>query len=168
MVLLPVFLKLNGRRVLVVGDDAIAEAKRDLLVNAGAAVTVVAPARFQPSDLDGAWLVIAAAPPDVNRAVAAAAEARQVFVNAADDPPNASAYLGGVVQRSGVTIAISTAGEAPALAGLLREGIDALLPADLERWTACAREQRRAWKADAVPMAERRPKLAEALRELYP
>ena len=168
MVMLPVFLKLGGRRVLVVGDDAVAAAKRDMLAGAGADVRVVAPARFQPSDLDGVWLVIAAAPPEVNRAVAAAAEARQVFVNAADDPPNASAYLGGVVYRSGVTIAISTGGEAPALAGLLREGIEALLPDDLERWTACAQEQRRAWKADGVPMVERRPKLAEALRELYP
>lgn len=168
MVMLPVFLKLGGRRVLVVGDDAVAAAKRDMLVGAGADVTVVAPARFQPSDLDGAWLVIAAAPPEVNRAVAAAAEARQVFVNAADDPPNASAYLGGVVRRAGVTVAISTGGEAPALAGLLREGIEALLPEDLDRWTACAQSLRRSWKADGVPMAERRPKLADALRELYP
>ncbi len=168
MVLLPLFLKLSGRRVLVVGDDAVAEAKRDMLARAGADVAVVAPARFQPADLDGAWLVIAAATPEVNRAVAAAAEARHIFVNAADDPPNASAYLGGVIQRSGVTIAISTGGEAPALAGLLREGIEALLPEDLERWTACARDLRRSWKADGVPMAGRRPRLADALKELYP
>ena len=81
-------------------------------------------------------------PREVNRHVAAAAEARRIFVNAVDDPPNASAYLGGVIRRSGVTIAISTSGEAPALAGVLREGIDALLPADLDRWTACARDLR--------------------------
>ena len=168
MSLLPIFLKLGGRRVLLVGDDAVAAAKRDMLVRVGAEVVVIAPDRFQPSDLDGVWLVVAAATPDVNRAVAAAAEARQVFVNAVDDPPNASAYLGGVIERSGVTIAISTAGEAPALAGLLREGIDALLPDDLDRWTACARDQRRSWKADGVPMAARRPRLAEALKELYP
>ena len=61
--------------------------------------------------------------------MAAAADARQVFVNAVDDPANASAYLGGVVRRGGVTLAISTDGHAPALAGLLREGLDALLPA---------------------------------------
>lgn len=168
MTLLPLFLKLEGRRVLVVGDDAVAAAKRDMLRDAGADVTVVVPARFQASDLDGIWLVIAAARTDVNHAVAAAAEARQIFVNAADDPPNASAYLGGVIRRSGVTVAVSTAGAAPALAGLLREGLDALLPQDLDRWTACAEDLRRAWKADGVPMAERRPKLAAALRELYP
>ena len=168
MSLLPVFLKLGGRRVVLVGDDAVAMSKRDMLVRHGADVVVVSPDRFQPSDLDDAWLVVAAATPEVNRAVAAAAEARHVFVNAVDDPPNASAYLGGVIQRSGVTIAISTGGDAPALAGLLREGIETLLPDDLERWTACAQDLRRSWKADGVPMAARRPKLAEALKELYP
>jgi len=85
-----------------------------------------------------------------------------------DDPPHASAYLGGVIRRAGVTIAISTSGDAPALAGILREGIDALLPTDLDRWAECAREKRRAWKADAVPMDERRPQLIEALKALYP
>ena len=49
-------------------------------------------------------------------------------------PPNASVYLGGVVRREGVTVAISTDGRAPALAGLLREAIDALLPAELQAW----------------------------------
>jgi siroheme synthase (precorrin-2 oxidase/ferrochelatase) len=45
------------------------------------------------------WWVVAAAPPEVNRQVREAAEARRVFVNAVDDPPNATAYLGGVVRR---------------------------------------------------------------------
>src|SRR5213079_1221246 len=100
--------------------------------------------------------VVAAATPAVNARVARAAEARRIFVNAVDDPPNATAYLGGVVRRDGVTIAISTSGDAPALAGLLREGIHAVLPADLDRWTTAAREARRDWKARGIPMAERR------------
>jgi uroporphyrin-III C-methyltransferase/precorrin-2 dehydrogenase/sirohydrochlorin ferrochelatase len=168
MELFPLFLKLAGRRVVLVGSGPVAASKVDALVRAGADLRTVEPDAFQPADLDGAWLVVAAASAEVNRRVAEAAEARQVFVNAVDDPPNASAYLGGVVRRSGVTIAISTSGEAPALAGVLREGIDALLPADLERWTACAREQRAVWKADGVPMEDRRPRLIEALKELYP
>ena len=86
---------------------------------------------FEPADLDGAWFVVAAAPPEVNRAGRAARpSARHVFVNAVDDPPNATAYLGGVVRKQGVTLAISTDGRAPALAGLLREGLEALLPDD--------------------------------------
>jgi siroheme synthase-like protein len=66
-----------------------------------------------------------------------------------------------------VTIAISTDGAAPALAGLLREGIDALLPADLETWTTRARELRGSWRARQVPMEARRPELLDALNALY-
>ncbi len=183
MDLLPTFLKLAGRRVLVVGAGVVAASKLDALCRAGADITVVAPdvhpsvvrpgirieaRRFAPSDLDGTWLVVAAATPEVNAAVAREAECRRVFVNAVDDPANASAYLGGVVRRAGVTIAISTAGAAPALAGVLREAIDAVLPPDLERWSTCARDMRAEWKRAGVPMSERRPQLIDALKGLYP
>ena len=180
--LFPVFLKLAGRRVLVVGGGPVAAGKIDGLVAVGAVVDVVAPdirpeieragvtvqrREFQPSDLDGAWYVVAAAPPAVNRQVLAAAEARRVFVNAVDDPDNASVYAGGVVRRSGVTIAISTAGRAPAMAGLLREALDAWLPGDLDEWMAAADEARRQWKVQGVPMEERRPQLLQVLNRLY-
>jgi uroporphyrin-III C-methyltransferase/precorrin-2 dehydrogenase/sirohydrochlorin ferrochelatase len=183
MDLLPVFLKLAGRRVLLVGGGTVAASKLDALRRAGADVTVVAPAvapsiresgatiaqrPFETRDLDGVWFVVAAGPPDVNAAVARAAGERHLFVNAVDDPPNASAYLGGVVRRAGVTVAISTSGAAPALAGALREGIDALLPPDLERWSACARDMRAEWKRTDLPMTERRPQLIDALKRLYP
>jgi uroporphyrin-III C-methyltransferase/precorrin-2 dehydrogenase/sirohydrochlorin ferrochelatase len=167
MELLPLFLKLAGRPVLLVGDEAVLAPKRAALARAGADVRYRAAAAFSEADLDGIWLVVAAAPPAINARIAQLAEARQIFVNAVDDPPNASAYLGGVVRRHGVTVAISTAGDAPALAGLLREGLDALLPADLDRWTAAARDERRAWKAAGVAMAERRPLLLEALNAIY-
>jgi uroporphyrin-III C-methyltransferase/precorrin-2 dehydrogenase/sirohydrochlorin ferrochelatase len=168
MDLFPLFLKLSGRRVVLVGAGPVAAGKLDALVRAGADVRVIEPAAFQPADLDEAWLVVSAATSEINRQVAEAAETRRVFVNAVDDPPNASAYLGGVIRRSGVTIAISTSGDAPALAGVLREGIDALLPPDLDRWTACARDLRREWKAAGVPMEARRPQLIDALKALYP
>jgi uroporphyrin-III C-methyltransferase/precorrin-2 dehydrogenase/sirohydrochlorin ferrochelatase len=182
MAVFPVFLKLAGRRVLVVGGGPVAAGKLRALVEAGAAVTVVAPdvvdavreapveilpREFRPEDLDGTWYVVAAAPPAVNRAVSAAAHARGIFVNAVDDLENASAYAGAVLQRSGVTIALSTDGEAPALAGLLREALEAVLPEDLDKWMTCARDTRRQWLADGVPMAERRPLLLEALQQLY-
>ena len=182
MAVFPVFLKLAGRRVLVVGGGPIAASKLRALLDAEAAVTVVAPEivgaiadapvqillrEFRPEDLDGIWYVVAAAPPDVNRAVSAAAHARGIFVNAVDDLENASAYAGAVLNRGGVTIALSTDGEAPALAGLLREALEAVLPDDLEEWMTCAREARRRWLAEGVPMAERRPLLLEALQQLY-
>ena len=112
--------------------------------------------------------MVAAATPAVNREVALAAEARRVFVNAVDDPPNASLYLGGVVRRAGVTFAISTDGRAPALAGLLREAIDAVLPVEeLDRWLFEAVQMRERWRAGQVPMEARRPELLEALVRLY-
>ena len=167
MELLPLFLKLEGRRVLVVGDEAVIGPKRNALLRAGAEVCERRADAFTDADLDGVWLVVAAGSPELNARIARLAEARRVFVNAVDDPPNASAYLGGVVRRDGVTIAISTSGDAPALAGLLREGIDALLPADLDRWTATSRDVRADWKARGVPMSERRPQLLDALVALY-
>lgn len=185
MHLYPAFLKLDGRRVVVVGAGPVAASKLRGLLEAGADVTVVAPAwvakaeaeaanvtqvkrEFRPSDIDGAWLVVAAATPAVNREVALAAEARRVFVNAVDDPPNASLYLSGVVRRAGVTFAISTDGRAPALAGLLREGIDAVLPVkELDRWLFEAVRMRERWRDRQVPMEARRPELLEALIRLY-
>jgi uroporphyrin-III C-methyltransferase / precorrin-2 dehydrogenase / sirohydrochlorin ferrochelatase len=185
MAVFPVFLKLSGRRVLVVGGGPVAAGKLRALVDAEAVITVVAPqvvdaiARaasatleivrrpFRPEDLDDVWYVVAAAPPEVNRQVAAAAHARRIFVNAVDDIENASAYAGAVLRRAGVTIALSTDGEAPAIAGLLREGLEAVLPEDLDVWMTRAREARKQWLADGVPMEKRRPLLLEALCNLY-
>jgi uroporphyrin-III C-methyltransferase / precorrin-2 dehydrogenase / sirohydrochlorin ferrochelatase len=184
----PVFLRLSGRRVLLVGAGPVGASKLQGLLDAGALITVVAPEivaeieqaaaanaaaitlkkrPFEVSDLDGVWYVVAAATPEVNRAVARAAEERQLFVNAVDDPPNATAYLGGVLRRGGVTVAISTDGHAPALAGLLREGLDALLPQELAEWLDEARAVRKKWLADGVPMEERRPLLLQTLNEIY-
>ena len=178
----PAFLRLTDRRVLLVGGGLVAAGKLHGLLQEGARVTVVAPEigpeldvpgvslhhrAFEEADLDGAWYVVAAAPPDVNRRVLEAAERRRVFVNAVDDPSHATAYAGGVVRRSGVTIAISTDGRAPALAGLLREALDAWLPADLDEWMSVADDMRRIWKREGVPMEQRRPGLLDALNRLY-
>ena len=182
MSLHPVFLDLEGRKVVLVGAGNVAVSKLPALLEAGARVTVVAPevrpgiaeARveilqraFVPFDLDGAWFVVAAATPEVNREVAQAAEERRIFVNAVDDVKSATAYLGGVLRRGEITLAISTGGAAPALAGLLREGLDALVPADIDTWVEEARRLRVKQKAEGVPMSERRPALLTALNRLY-
>ena len=179
---LPVFLRFDHRRAVVVGAGAVAAAKIPALLAAGARVTVIAPVissevrrqpvdvverEFTPEDLDGAWFVTAAATPEVNRTVRDAAESRGVFVNAVDDPANATAYLGGTIARGGVTVAFSTSGTAPALAGLLREAFDELLPEDIDAWARRAHELSQAQRRDGVPMAARRPELLRALNELY-
>jgi len=163
----PLFLNLTGRRVVFIGEGRLAEEKLDQLRATGADLHVVSPAAFVPADLDSAWLAVSVAPPDVNRQVAAAADARHIFVNAVDDPAHGTAYLSGVVRRAGVTIAISTEGRAPALTALLREAIDLLLPADVDRWLDAAQEQRTEWKRSSVPMEQRKPRLLEALNKLY-
>jgi siroheme synthase-like protein len=195
--LLPLFLNLTGRTVVLVGGGPVATAKLRQLLAAGATVRVVAPdvttelarlsrggqresdpgaprvdvtlarRRFEPADLDDAWLVVAAATPEVNREVADAAERRKLFVNAVDDPANASAFLSGVVRRDGVTVAISTSGAAPALTALIRDGLDALLPRDLATWMWQARAARVAWRRENVPMTARKPRLLQALNALY-
>jgi uroporphyrin-III C-methyltransferase/precorrin-2 dehydrogenase/sirohydrochlorin ferrochelatase len=180
--LLPLFVTLKGRPVLVVGGGSVAASKLASLRAAGADVRVVAPdvhpdieragvaterRAFVASDLDDVWLVVAAATPAVNRDVAAAAESRRVFVNAVDDPANATAFLSGVVRRDGVTVAISTSGDAPGLAALMREALDALLPRELGEWMDESRRQRAVWKRDGVPMEARRPLLLQALNGLY-
>ena len=181
--LLPLFLNLTGRRVLLVGGGPVAAAKLEQLQSAGAAVRVVAPdvrveivrsgvpierRGFVATDLDDVWLVVAAATSEVNRAVAAAAETRRLFVNAVDDPENASAFLSGVVRRDGISVAISTRGNAPGLTSLLREALNDVLPDDLGTWMQEARRLREGWRRDGVPMGDRKPLLLQALNRLYP
>ena len=178
----PVFLKLGGRKVVVVGGGSMATSKLAALVRSGADVTVVSPAfsreietsavnlvrrGFQPDDLEGAWYAVAAATPEVNRQVAAAAEERRIFVNAVDDPANASAYLGGVLRRGDLTIAISTEGQAPAIAGLLREALDELLPKEIATWLEESQRQKLLWREERIPMIARRPLMLAALNRLY-
>ena len=183
--LLPVFLKLRGRKVLLVGGGRVASTKLETLLGTGAHVTVVASEirqdvcrpdveirrrPFEPDDLNGVWFVVAAATPEVNRQVEAAAGARRVFVNAADDPLAATAFLGAVIRRADVAVAISTSGRSPALAALLREAIEALLPDEeqVSSWLAAAEALRANWRQpSAIPIAERRPLLLQALNELY-
>jgi siroheme synthase-like protein len=178
----PVFLDVSGRDVLVVGGGLVAERKVTELLDAGASVRVVAPEAtqrldelaatgnialerrpFAEGDVDGSWLVVAATDRDaVQRGVAAACESARIFCIAVDDPTNASAYGGSVVRRGGVTIAISTSGEAPAVAKLMREVLEQALPE--ESWREAARELRDRWKREGTPMESRFAELVRAFK----
>lgn len=184
--LYPVNLVLAGRPVLLVGGGGVAAAKARGLHQAGARLRVVAPCirdevravaeqvlerRFDGGrDLDSVHFVVAAAPPEVNREVSERAHQRGLFVLAVDQPALASAQSPAVLRRAGVTVAISTAGEAPALSGLLREALEALLPDEAEaaRWIEVARRARATWLAARTAHASRRPLLLQALNRLYP
>ncbi|MGA8221648.1 MAG: bifunctional precorrin-2 dehydrogenase/sirohydrochlorin ferrochelatase, partial [Candidatus Acidiferrales bacterium] len=139
--LLPIFVKLADRPCLVVGAGEIAAAKIASLLESGARVTVVAPRanaevqnlaaagklkwsprEFARAELDGIFLVIAAtSDPEVNRAVFLEAQRRGILVNSVDDPPHCDFYFAAVVRRGDLQIAISTAGESPAVAQRLRQ-----------------------------------------------
>lgn len=181
MSLLPVFLRLDGRKCLVVGAGTVALAKIESLRGAGAEITVVAPHAneavrrlaqtralvwhervFRPSDLEGVFLVIAATnASEVNRTVHEEAGRRNVVCNAVDDPPNCDFYFGSVVKRGDLQVAISTAGESPALAQRLRREIDAQLPQDLGPWLAELGKLRNDIRATMRPGEERNRLLHE-------
>jgi precorrin-2 dehydrogenase/sirohydrochlorin ferrochelatase len=154
MSLFPIFLKLAGRPCVVVGAGNIAESKIESLLVAEARVTVIAPEvlprvrefaasgqltwhqrEYRQGDVAGAVLVVAAtATAAVNRAVYAEATAADILCNAVDDPPFCDYYFPSVVRRGELQIAISTAGESPALAQRLRKEINAQLPLDTGEW----------------------------------
>ncbi len=153
MAVFPVFLKLEGRRVLVVGAGPVAAGKLRALLEAGARITVVAPdvvpeiaslaheveilrRPFEPSDLDGVWFVVAAAPPDGEPRRVDGGRGARALRERGRRHGERERVSGAIVRRAGVTMAISTDGEAPALAGLLREALEVLLPEDLDRWMA--------------------------------
>lgn len=176
------FLLLEGKPVLVVGGGPVATAKARELHDHGARIVVVAPEvgdelaalasdvhrrPFSKEDVEGAYLVIAAAPPAINREVRRIADQRAVFVVAVDDVENCTAYGAARLHRGGLAIAISSSGTAPALVALLRRALEALIPDDVERWREIAEQARSSWKAAGVPIEERRPLLLRALDALY-
>ena len=154
MSLLPIFLKLDGRPGLLVGAGNVALEKINSLLITGLRLRVIAPeakpeiqqlARenrlewvqrsFDPADLDGNFVVIAATDnPEVNATVYREAVRRGTLVNSVDDPPHCDFYFGSVVRRGDLQIAISTAGESPAVAQQLRREINALLSDDIGPW----------------------------------
>jgi siroheme synthase-like protein len=154
MSLFPIFVKLQGRLVVVVGGGEIAFGKIDGLLRAGAKVRVIAPEvrpsfaeairdgkiewlrrKFQSDDIAGATLAIAAtSAPGVNAAVYREAEARGILCNAVDDIENCHFYYGSIVQRGDLQIAISTNGKSPALARRLRQELEQQFGPEYEMW----------------------------------
>ena len=184
----PVVLDLTGRPCLVVGGGAIALRKVSALVEAGARVTVVspsltpavlrlateAPLRWRPREYaagDAAGFVLVMVATDdraVNAAVAAECRERGIWVNCADDPARCDFILPSVLRRGAVTVAVSTGGQSPTLARLLREDLDALLPWDVAALTDVVASVRSALSEDGVSLdAERwRQALDGELRSL--
>src|SRR5688572_14511383 len=153
MSLFPIFVKLEGRPVLLVGAGPVGESKVGGLLSAGAVVTVVAPTAtpgirklaqerkivwhprvFDPGDLNGITLVVAAVPKDVASSLYQEAQIRGVLVNSVDDPDNCDFYYPAVVTRGDLQIAISTAGHSPALAQRIRIELEQQFGPEYAHW----------------------------------
>jgi siroheme synthase-like protein len=152
--LFPLFLKLEGRRCVMVGAGKIARQKLAGLLDAGADLHLVAPVaaeeiqklasdgrlswartEFEPAHLNGAVLVIAATgDPAVNEKVYRAAIERGVLCNSVDEPARCDFYYPAVVRRGDLQIAISTAGKSPALAQRIRRELEEQFDASYIAW----------------------------------
>jgi precorrin-2 dehydrogenase/sirohydrochlorin ferrochelatase len=186
--LFPMFLKLSNRPCLVVGAGAIAESKIASLLEAGGRVRVVAPEAtpqvrawaqsktldwhqrpFEPADLDGMFLVIAAtSSTELHERIFAEASRRSVHCNIVDVPPLCDFYYPSVVQRGALQIAISTAGQSPALAQRLRKQLEDQFGPEYEEWLAQLGEARDKLHATDMDPDERKRLLhADATEESF-
>jgi siroheme synthase-like protein len=180
--LFPIFVKLEGRLIVVVGGGTIAEGKIPGVLTAGARIRLIAPSitpqiaawvrfgkidwlpkEFEAEDLNGAFLVIAATSvPGVNETVFREAEARGILCNAVDDIEHCHFYYGAVVQRGDLQIAISTNGKSPALAQRLRQELGTEFGPEYEVWLQWLGAAREALRANG-PSSETTKKLLHEL-----
>ena len=176
MTLFPIFVKLQGRRCLVVGAGTVGEPKIAGLLESGAKVRVVASrateavvewaqagaitweARaFAPADLDGQFLVVAATnSPETNELIFREAQLRGVLCNAVDEPERCDFYYPAIVRRGQLQIAISTNGQSPALAQRLRGDLEEQFGPEYGPWLEALGRVRQELMASAVSAAHRR------------
>ncbi len=170
--LYPVFLRLDAFETLIVGGWGIAWEKLELMFKHAdnAVVTVVAPEiceeiralakkypsqitlkerKFVPEDLEGKKLVmVALSLADVKEEVCAEANKRNVLVNVADTPNMCDAYLGSVIQKGDLKIAVSTNGKSPTLGKRIREMLEEVLPDNISEMANRLKGIRDGLKAD--------------------
>ncbi len=158
----PIFMDLHGRRCLVLGTGEAAERKAGALRRCGAEVVQVA--HFNPVALDGCAVAIGAEAADADiAALVAEANERGIPVNIVDRPALCSFITPAVVDRSPITVAVSSAGAAPVLARLIRARIEALVPPALGRLAAIVDEFKSEIRRHLPDTALRRRVLERAL-----
>jgi len=175
------FLKLEGRPCLVVGAGTVAESKIASLIEADAQVLVVAPDAtpgvrswaqakrvewrqrgFQPSDLDGMFIVVAAtSSTELHKQIFQEATQRGVLCNTVDVPELCDFYYPAVVQRGALQIAVSTSGQSPALAQRLRIELEEQFGPEYEAWLEYLGEARDKLQSQKLDPEERKRLLHE-------
>jgi len=176
MKFLPIFLDVYGQPSLVVGGGEVAARKVELLLKAHAKITVIAPelcsalavlqktgklthhvSKFRDEHVGGQRIVIAATDDEaVNRAVAEAAQHKNIPVNVVDRPELCTFIMPAIIDRSPVIVAISSGGASPVLARLLRARLESLVPAAYGRLATLVSSFRDKVKERFAPGADRR------------
>jgi precorrin-2 dehydrogenase / sirohydrochlorin ferrochelatase len=182
MSLYPIFLKLEGHKVLIVGGGAIAQQKIEAVLRSATDVTVLAPEitprirlwahqgrlkhialPYRPGMAKGYFLVIATTDSEqANRAIYDEARRSGALANAVDDPGYCDFYAPAVVSRGDFQIAISTGGNSPALAQSVRKELEQEFGLEYESWTAWLGRMREAVR-NLLPRSERRKELLHLL-----
>jgi precorrin-2 dehydrogenase/sirohydrochlorin ferrochelatase len=184
----PMFLKLGWRRCLVVGAGNIAEGKIGGLIESEASIRVIAPKAtpqvqtwagegkiewerraFEPGDLRGMFLVVAStSSTQLHENIFAEAQRLGVLCNIVDVPHLCDFYYPAIVRRGALQIAISTAGESPALSQRLRKELEVQFGPEYEAWVAAIGEARAELATRNLSAEERKEVLHElASREFY-
>jgi len=153
--LFPIFLKLNDLHTVLIGGGNVGLEKLTAILNNSpdAKVTVIALAilpelhvlaaaysqvniiqkSFSDTDLDNADVVIAATnDSELNKFIRESAHERKLLINVADKPELCDFYLGSIVQKGDLKIAISTNGKSPTIAKRIKEVLNEALPAELD------------------------------------
>ena len=168
--LYPVFLKVSELKVLIVGGGNVALEKLTFLLKSSpnARVDMVAPmyredtialakeydivmhrASYDSSYLDKKHIVIATTDrPEVNELVYNDCRTRSILVNVADNPPLCDFYMGGIVTKGNVKIAISTNGKSPTTAKRLRQFFEDVIPENIDDLVKNLNEYRKTIKGD--------------------
>ncbi|HKC83644.1 MAG TPA: NAD(P)-dependent oxidoreductase, partial [bacterium] len=151
----PVFIDLAGQLCIVLGDGKFAVEKAAALREAGADVRVIPSREYRRGDLAGARLVVdATEDADINRLTWEEAEAAGILINVVDRPEQCRFIAPAIVRRDPLLIAISTSGESPFLASMLRARIERWLGREWGPFVALVGEVRRRLRKRRLPIAE--------------
>jgi precorrin-2 dehydrogenase/sirohydrochlorin ferrochelatase len=187
MALYPVFLKLEGRKVLIVGGGKVAEEKIYAVLRSARDVTVIAPEispqirtwaetglvqhlaqEYRPGMASGFFLVIACTDSEsINRRIYEEAQSAGALCNAVDDPGYCDFYAPAVVSRGDFQIAISTGGKSPALAQRIRKKLELEFGPEYESWIGWLGRMREGFMK-ALPRSPRRTELLHLLAAFRP
>ncbi len=175
--LYPVFLKLSNLKILIVGGGFVAEEKLGFILKsspdanvkmvatffrentitlAGSGNVSIVEKSFEDEDLNDHQLVIAATDDEVlNQAIYRLCRNRNILVNVADNPPYCDFYMGGIVTKGNVKIAISTNGKSPTTAKRLRQFFEEVIPDDVNELVQNLNDYRKTLKGNFEEKVER-------------